>query len=99
MNRSVLHLVPVRRYRAKEEEEDDDTKIVKSCKNDFSRGELEGAYEVFGYMFSQISARTLLLVCFEGLVSHSDRVFKHFVWGSHVTREKMQSYGQLFRAC
>ena len=38
----------------------------------------EGAYEVFGYMYSYIWARRQLLVIL-GLGSHSQRVFRRFV--------------------
>ena len=62
---------------------DDDTNIVKPRMSDFSHGELKVyTYEVFGNMYRLIWARRLLLVCFEGLGSHSHRVFSRFVRGS-----------------
>ena len=58
----------------------DDTKIVKSRMSGFSRGRLKVHMRCLGT--SVDIGRRLLLVCFEGLASHSGRVLKRFVCGS-----------------
>ena len=69
MKKSTLQVLPVR-------------KKIEIAYERILASTTEGAYEVLGDMYRYIWARTLLLVCFEGLESDSHWVFSPFVRGS-----------------